>query len=278
MKTLYLTDLDGTFLNSEAEISNVSKEIISNLIKEGLLFTVSTARTHATVLEMFENINIDVPLVLMNGVLIFDPVTKTTVAKSEIPSRIAEKVIEIYEKHNKIPMLYYEDNGKLKIFYRDLENKNQQKYINSRTENTIKEFYYTDSPALPFGGDGLVYIVTLDPYDELKDIYEEVSKIDELNCMFYRDNYTDCYFLEIMSSDVSKGISALKVKELINADEIVAFGDNLNDISIFEVADRSYAVSNAHNELKSIATAVIDSNNDDAVAKFIESDFNTKDR
>ena len=55
------------------------------------------------------------------------------------------------------------------------------------------------------------------------------------------------YFLEIISKVVSKGSAAKQVKELIGADKMVAFGDNLNDIPLFEAADECYAVGNAEN-------------------------------
>ena len=92
--------------------------------------------------------------------------------------------------------------------------------------------------------------------------------------MFYRDNYSDMYFLEIISGDVTKASGALEVKNIIGADKIVAFGDNLNDIPLFEIADESYAVSNAEEALKAIATGVIGSNDEDAVAEFILNRYN----
>ena len=52
-------------------------------------------------------------------------------------------------------------------------------------------------------------------------------------------------------------------------DKIIAFGDNLNDIPLFEIADECYAVSNAEDELKAIATGIIASNEEDAVAEFM---------
>lgn len=52
-------------------------------------------------------------------------------------------------------------------------------------------------------------------------------------------------------------------------DEIISFGDNLNDISMFLASDESYAVANAKQEVKERATGVIESNDDDGVAKFI---------
>ena len=88
--------------------------------------------------------------------------------------------------------------------------------------------------------------------------------------MFYRDNYVpDMYYLEIITKNVSKASGVLTVKEMVGADKIVVFGDNLNDIPMFQVADECYAVSNAEKELKSIATAVINSNDEDAVAEFL---------
>ena len=87
--------------------------------------------------------------------------------------------------------------------------------------------------------------------------------------MFYSDNYTGCYFLEVLSSEVNKGTAASFVKDYIGAEKMIAFGDNLNDIPLFEAADEAYAVSNGHERLKAIADGVIGDNNSDAVATFI---------
>ena len=88
--------------------------------------------------------------------------------------------------------------------------------------------------------------------------------------MFYKDNYVpDMYYLEIITKSVSKASGALQVKNIVGADRMVAFGDNLNDIPLFEVADECYAVSNAEEKLKQIATDVIGSNDEDSVAEFI---------
>lgn len=273
MKTLYITDLDGTLLNSKAELSEKSAEIINRLADEGILFSLSTARTHATVSEMFSDVKLNVPLVMMNGVVVYDPKEHKVISACTIEKDKAEKVLEIYRKHGKAPMLYYVDGTTININYTDLKNENQQKYINSRNDLGIKKFFY--SPFLTIK-DELIYIVTLDPYEELKEIYDEVSEIEGLNCMFYSDNYTGCYFLEILSSKVSKGISADFVKKYVKADKMVAFGDNLNDISLFHYADEGYAVENAHEKLKEIATGVIGRNDDDAVAEYISEKENIK--
>jgi len=60
------------------------------------------------------------------------------------------------------------------------------------------------------------------------------------------------------------------LKKLWNCDRVVSFGDAVNDIPMFEISDECYAVENAVDELKAIATGVIESNEEDGVAKWLK--------
>ena len=97
MQTLFLTDLDGTFLAPDAKVSDESAEIINTLTKKGLLFSVATARTYATVIPIFSQVDLRLPLVLMNGVCIYDPVLRKTVFRKTIDSETGRKIVEIYQ-------------------------------------------------------------------------------------------------------------------------------------------------------------------------------------
>ena len=59
------------------------------------------------------------------------------------------------------------------------------------------------------------------------------------------------------------------LREAYGYDSIVGFGDNLNDIPLFEACDRTYGVANAREALKAMATGVIGSNEEDGVIKFL---------
>ena len=76
-----------------------------------------------------------------------------------------------------------------------------------------------------------------------------------------------------MCAGINKGRAAVELKKQLGADRLIVFGDNINDIPLFEASDECYAVRNACDELKKIATGVIGSNSDNAVAKFIEKRF-----
>ena len=74
MKTLYISDLDGTLLNENAVLSKETEDGLNALAQKNVLFSVATARTHATVTKMLANVKISVPVILMNGVCIYDTV------------------------------------------------------------------------------------------------------------------------------------------------------------------------------------------------------------
>jgi hypothetical protein len=81
------------------------------------------------------------------------------------------------------------------------------------------------------------------------------------------------YLLEIFTTGVTKANAIRQVKEQIGAERVVVFGDNLNDLSMFEVADLAVAVDNALPQVKERADIVIGANTADAVAHFIAQDF-----
>lgn len=112
------------------------------------------------------------------------------------------------------------------------------------------------------------YFSCIGKMEMLKTAYEEVSK--KYRCVFSKDTYDDIMWLEIMPKYATKSDAVLQLKEMCGCDYIITFGDGINDISMFKVADEGYAVQNAVKELKEIATGIIDENQNDGVAKWLQ--------
>ena len=72
-----------------------------------------------------------------------------------------------------------------------------------------------------------------------------------------------------MPALASKANAISKLKNMWGCTRIISFGDAVNDIPMFEISDECYAVSNAVDELKALATGIIGSNEDDGVAKWL---------
>ena len=267
MKTLYLSDLDGTLLHSNGSLSAFSKKAIDALGDAGVLFTFATARTYATVIPMFREVRLRCPLVLMNGVCIYDPQKKQTIRHHALPVELGKEAERIFQKYGKNPMLYFEKDSHMRVEYKALVNAPQENYVAQRDNFYNKGFVKVEH--YNFNDGDFLYVVTLDKKDEIEGLYHEMNALPGISFNFYADNYTDCYFLEGMNDTVSKASGALEVKQLLGADRIVAFGDNLNDLPLFETADECYAVANAHPALKEKATGVIGANDEDAVVRFV---------
>ena len=72
-----------------------------------------------------------------------------------------------------------------------------------------------------------------------------------------------------MPARASKANAIRKLKEMWNCTRVVSFGDAVNDLPMFEISDECYAVSNAVEELKAAATGMIESNEEDGVARWL---------
>lgn len=78
-------------------------------------------------------------------------------------------------------------------------------------------------------------------------------------------------YLELSAAGADKAGAVARLRELVEVDRVVAFGDNLNDLPMFAAADEAYAVDNAVAALRAVSTGVIDSNTDDGVVSWLTS-------
>ena len=74
-KPLYVTDLDGTLMRTDKSISPRSTEIINGLIREGVCFTIATARTIRSAAQIIRDIDFDLPVITLNGTVLADAKT-----------------------------------------------------------------------------------------------------------------------------------------------------------------------------------------------------------
>ena len=115
-----------------------------------------------------------------------------------------------------------------------------------------------------------------DNYEKIKAIAEKIKCIEGITVNYYKDVYEDCYFLEAYSSEASKANGIKYLSKYIEYSKVICFGDNLNDIPMFELANEAYATANAAEEIKKIAADVIGSCEDNGVAEFLEERFKNK--
>lgn len=268
-KILYISDLDGTLLNNEAALSQKTEELLNRLIGRGVLFSVATARTAATVTEIFRNVNIDLPVVLMNGAAIYDIKLKKYVEVNKIFSKTAGKIIKILESFGIKFFMYVINEERLTVFYKEPDRASGKAFLKDRLKNKNKKFILTRDYNENIGKGQVIYFSMLGDLKELSDAFESVSLVPGVRAVIYKDVYSEDWFMEIFSSKASKSGGMKELKEYSGADLTVGFGDNMNDLDLLKKADISCAVKNAKDEVKNIADIQIGSNEENGVAEFI---------
>lgn len=269
MRTLYVTDLDGTFFDNSGTVSEKSRRMVNTLTQRGLLFSVATARSSLTVKDLLQGLSFPAPLILMNGVFLYDLGKDEIVSFHEIAPRAFSEVVAAFQACNKAPMLFlYGEDGQISVQFTRLDLQINRDFYHARKKVLGERFYCTKHLQIP-QGQHAVYVNLVDTYESLKPITALLEKIEGVHFSFYGDTYTEYWFLEVYSAEASKANGANEVKALVNADRLVVFGDNYNDVTLFAAADEAYAVENAVDELKAQATAVIESNEQDGVANFL---------
>lgn len=264
MKTLYVTDLDGTLLRSDETVSAFTADTINSLVERGMLFSYATARSYVTAAKVTKGIEARIPLIVYNGALVIDHGTGEILISNFFDGDIRDVIRELVA-HDIFPIVYAFIGGAEKYSY--LPEKctwGMQDYIASRSGDR-RENPVPDPEQLCCGES--FYISCIDEEEKLEPFYEKYK--ERFHAVYQKDIYSGAQWLELMPLSASKSNAARQLKVLLGCGRMVAFGDGKNDIDMFELADESYAVENAAPELKAAATGVIGGNNEDAVAKWL---------
>lgn len=265
MNILYVSDLDGTLLRSNQTTSEYTNRIINELVEKGMLFSYATARSYNTSHKATRGMTAAFPIIVYNGAFIKDNATEKMLLKNFFNKNEAVNLIEEMISKDISPVIYAFVEGAERFSYiSEKINSATREFIESRKgdsrDRPIKDVHELSN------GD-IFYITCIDRPDKLKPLYEKYKEI--YHCVYQRDIYSNEQWLEIMPQKASKANAVRQLADLLGCDYIIVFGDGINDIDMFEMADEAYAVENAVPELKEIATAVIDSNDNDGVAKWL---------
>lgn len=270
--TLFVTDLDGTFLTPEKTVSKKTLKTINRLLNKGLLFTAATARTPATVTEILKGLNLRLPVICMNGSALYCLKNNKYIFYHTLKPSAYLTLTEIFAEYDSTCFIHIIKDNHLYVFYDKIRNKAQQEFYNERKNLPLKT--YINQKERPCKNGDVIFLMLLDKTEKINKIYEDIltSHIsEEISVTKYIDIYDrgKYSYLEVYDKEASKKNGVRYLKDYTKAKKVVTFGDNANDISMMTFADYSFAVANSTDEVKAAADSVIGSNKDDSVAKAI---------
>ncbi len=267
-KILYVSDLDGTLLNSDQTLSEYTIDTINGLVEQGMIFSYATARSYITASKVTRGISPNIPVIVYNGTFILESGTRKVLWANFFDECQVKRVFTRLTENDVYPIVYAYINGVEKFsFDSEYVTKGMADFLESR-----KGDVRANPKSLSELCDGDVFYFTcIDSEEKLLSLYHLFK--DEFQCVYSKDIYSGEQWLEIMPKNATKANAVLELKRILGCEKVICFGDGTNDLTMFSVCDEGYAVANAHDGLKQIATAVIGSNNDDGVAKWLADNY-----
>ena len=268
-KTLYVSDLDGTLLRSDQTLSPFTIDAIRHLTAQGMVFSYATARSFPTAMKVTPEIAPNIPVIVKNGAHIMETGTGRRLHSEFFAEADVCAIMDILQAHDLCPIVYHIENDReINRFCPERLNDDCRLVL---AQNGNDPRYRPCSYEELTVGD-IFYFRCVDSEKKLRAAYENLH--GTFRTLMFQDMYSDTWWLEIMPQQASKASAILRLKEMLGCDRIVCFGDGSNDESMFRIADECYAMANADEELKAIATGVIGSNNEDGVARWLLENFN----
>lgn len=265
---LIAIDMDGTLLNSTGEISQKNKEAIIKATEKGIDVVVSTGRIFSSATYFAKLLKVITPVIACNGAYVSEYHRDNIILENPIEKKDLKEVIKILEKND----LYYHFYDNESFYTKDLEynslkyyewNKKQDKDNKINIEIVKNPLNFIEKENVK------VYkMVTMDnDFDKVMSARKELSKNENIEIVSSWHGS-----LDIMYKGVSKGKALKQLCNLYNIknEEVIAIGDNENDLSMLEFAGTSVAMGNGIDLVKEYATFVTDTNDNDGVAKAIE--------
>lgn len=266
MKTLYVSDLDGTLLNRQQQTSTYTNQTIEKLVDQGMLFSYATARSYYSAKPATKGLSAKIPLILYNGAFIIDNQSQEILVSNFFLKEEVNDLAHYFNQKDFYPIVYAFINEQEKFSYISSKSTKQQlDFISTRNDerkNPVENDLYQ--------GD-VFYVSCIASKKQLESFYHDLK--DRYQCLFSKDIYSQDWWLEILPKKATKAHAILQLKDYLKCEKVVVFGDGLNDLSMFEIADESYAVENACKELKEKATGVIGRHDQDAVARWLEENY-----
>jgi len=269
-KKLIVSDIDGTLLRSDKTISNLTQLKIKHYIEEGHGFAIATGRMHPAGKIVTQQLDYDGFLISCNGAVVKHLKTDEVIQAIALEKSMVEEVVNECRKYDAYFHLYTIDT------------------IYAEKEMHLAKIYADDMSLLPdrFKFE-VCFMNNLDKIIENNAIYKigiysEVAEYFQALKNHFRDYDTieACVSLEtsfdIMAKGVNKatGIKALESYYHIDRENVIAFGDNENDVDMIEYAGIGVAMENATDLLKEKADFVTKKNDEDgivfALEKFLE--------
>jgi hypothetical protein len=277
---LFVTDLDGTLLNSDHKLSEYSMNAIKTAMDKGIPVCIATGRSYNDILEIISELDVKPYIISSNGASVYNTNGEKMYSIS-IPKDQVREIITYLKAQN----LEFEvaDDEYTYITQKGLDILHQELEDVGSVDTKKREELEQDVLGLVLSQGNLkvvpdmeVLLDSIESANSVSSISAYLNKIHKAMERFTMDKRILTfsswkYNFEMTSSDTSKGIALKHLCEHLRIDlsDVAVIGDNYNDLSMIKIAGIKGAMANAVDNIKSMADFQAPTNDEDGAAKFL---------
>jgi Cof subfamily protein (haloacid dehalogenase superfamily) len=269
---LIVFDLDGTLLNKQSEVSAHTRETLRQLKQRGIAYTVATGRTLHAARDLLDGHSFTLPHIYKNGVVIWEPGSDHYSHSNLLTHPEIQSVLEAFTGEAITPFIFtVEPDNQHAVYHPPLQNDAERRL--AKMFALERGLQLLPIEAMPAAVD-ITNVSALGKREAIASITQQVHTHEHL--VAYTGTALEgqgLHWLDIHHSAASKGSAIAQLKQDLGVSRVICFGDSDNDLSMFAVADESYAPDNARETVKAAATAVIGHHDEDGISQFLRERF-----
>jgi len=265
MIKMVIADMDGTLLNKELKISERNLQAIDYIRSQNIKFCVATGRPDQLMKEYVFPLEMEEPMIMYNGSVIGHPFQEERLYENVLSKEDVRDIVTYCNKEDIICMVYTKDKLISRPNYRVDFFEERNKKLPLEQQSVFEDIKDVDKIVNEYHVQKILLIENNETtYDKTKKMLEQYDRFTIAT--------SQKGFLDINPKGSSKGqaLEILAAHYGIALDEIVAFGDQENDISMLKNAGIGVAMGNASDHVKQVADQVTLTNNEDGFAVWIE--------
>ncbi|HZS06962.1 MAG TPA: Cof-type HAD-IIB family hydrolase [Blastocatellia bacterium] len=268
---LLALDIDGTLLNSRGEMTPRVRASLEAARERGVRIALVTGRRFRSARPIAQELNCAVPLISHNGALTKNVTTLETIGYHPLDADMTREIIRIGRACG-VDMICCDDPDDLGVMVLEgvsPDNRALHHYLDKYRDSVVEvadllEYVDHDPIQIMFSG-------CCDPMDEFA-AHLQAAMDGGIQLFKTRYRRADLTILDALSTAASKGagVEAIARAHGIAREEVMAVGDNHNDLTMLSFAGIGVVMGNAEEELKQAGFALTASNEEDGVAEAIE--------
>ncbi|MDV2901035.1 pyridoxal phosphatase [Phytobacter diazotrophicus] len=263
-------DLDGTLLTHEKKILPESIKALTDARKAGAKVVIVTGRHFVAIHPFYQALELDTPAICCNGALLYDYLDEKVIASDPLRAEQASQLIDLLDSHDVHGLMYADDA----MFYQEPTGHiiRTSNWANSLPESQRPAFRQVKSlREAAHDVNGIwKFALTDTDIDKLQKFTSTVERELSLACEWSWHDQVD---IAQAGSSKGKRLEQWVESQGLSMNQVIAFGDNFNDLSMIKSAGLGVAMGNASDEVKAHADLVIGNNTEPCIADVVNQYF-----